>query len=224
MNKLFVILFLFTTQTMAQKIIVREEVRLLALGDSYTVGESVLLRSRWPVQLLDSLSNRGIDCPEPRIIAKTGWRTDDLKTAILRAKLKAEYNLVSLLIGVNDYYQGKSVESYAPEFEELLTLAIEFAGGDKSNVFVLSIPDYGYTPFGKAIQGEISAGIDTFNAANKSISEKLGVKYFSITDISRKGLAEPDLVASDGLHPSEKMYAEWVQRIMKDVIIKPGKP
>jgi lysophospholipase L1-like esterase len=217
MNKLIVILFLFSTQSMAQKLIVGEEVKLLALGDSYTIGESVLLRSRWPVQLLDSLSAKGIDCPEPRIIAKTGWRTDDLKAAILRAKLKPEYNRVSLLIGVNNYYQGKSAESYAPEFEELLKIAIDLAGGVKSNVFVLSIPDYGYTPFGMDNQERISAGIDAYNAVNKSITEKSGVRYISITDISRKGLAEPDLVASDGLHPSEKMYAEWVERILTDL-------
>ena len=223
MNKLIVILFLFSAQGMAQKLIVGEEVKFLALGDSYTIGESVLLRSRWPVQLVDSLSAMGIDCPEPRIIAKTGWRTDDLKAAILRAKLKPEYNLVSLLIGVNNYYQGKSAESYAPEFEELLKIAIDLAGGIKSNVFVLSIPDYGYTPFGKDNQERISAGIDAFNAVNKSIADKLGVKYYSITDISRKGIAEPDLVASDGLHPSEKMYAEWVERIRTDLkMARPG--
>jgi lysophospholipase L1-like esterase len=217
MNKLIVILFLFSAQSMAQKLIVEEEVKFLALGDSYTIGESVLLRSRWPVQLTDSLNKLGVDCHEPRIIAKTGWRTDNLKAAIVRAKLKPEYNLVSLLIGVNNYYQGKTAESYAPEFEELLKIAIDLAAGVKSNVFVLSIPDYGYTPFGKDNQEGISAGIDAFNAVNKSITEKLGVRYIPITDISRKGLAEPDLVASDGLHPSEKMYAEWVARILTDV-------
>jgi hypothetical protein len=95
---------------MAQKLIVHEEVKFLALGDSYTIGESVPVPSRWPVQLTDSLNKRGVDCVEPRIIAKTGWRTDNLKDAIIRAKLKPEYNLVSLLIGVNNFYQGRSVE------------------------------------------------------------------------------------------------------------------
>jgi len=146
MNKLIVILFLLSLPSMAQKLIVSEEVKFLALGDSYTIGESVPVHSRWPVQLTDSLNKRGVDCVEPRIIAKTGWRTDNLKDAIIRAKLKPKYNLVSLLIGVNNFYQGRSVESFAPEFEELLKLAIKFAGGNKSSVFVLSIPDYGYTP------------------------------------------------------------------------------
>jgi lysophospholipase L1-like esterase len=219
MNKLIVILFLLSLPAMAQKLIVPEEVKFLALGDSYTIGESVPAPSRWPLQLTDSLSKRGVDCLEPRIIAKTGWRTDNLMDAIVRAKLKPGYSLVSLLIGVNNLYQGRSVESFAPEFEELLMLAIKLAGGNKSSVFVLSIPDYGYTPFGKSNQEKISVGIDTYNAMCKAISEKAGVAYFSITDISRKGLEEPDLVATDGLHPSEKMYAEWVERILADVEI-----
>ena len=122
-----------------------------------------------------------------------------------------------MLIGVNNYYQGKSAESYTPEFEELLRTAITLAGGDKSRVFVVSIPDYGYTPFGKDKQATISAGIDAFNAVNKSIAQKLGIKYIYITDISRKGLTEPDLVAADGLHPSGKMYGAWVER-MCDVV------
>ena len=219
MTKLFCILLFVSFHGMAQKLIVREEVKLLALGDSYTIGESVALSSRWPSQLVDSLQKRGVDCLQPKIIATTGWRTDNLKNAISRTKFKKdeEYNLVSLLIGVNNYYQGKSVESYAPEFEELLKTALQLAGGDKSSVFVLSIPDYGYTPFGKEKQQTISEGIDAYNAVNKSISDKYGVKYYNITDISRRGLDEPDLVAADGLHPSEKMYSQWVQLILRDI-------
>jgi lysophospholipase L1-like esterase len=213
-------LFLFVSfHAMAQKLVVREEVKLLALGDSYTIGESVAASSRWPVQLVDSLQKRGVDCLQPRIIATTGWRTDNLKNAISKAKFKKDevYNLVSLLIGVNNYYQGKSVESYAPEFEELLKTAIQLARGDKSSVFVLSIPDYGYTPFGKENQQKISEGIDAYNAVNKSISDKYGVKYYNITDISRRGLDDPALVAADGLHPSETMYSQWVEVILKDI-------
>jgi lysophospholipase L1-like esterase len=223
MKKLLAILLLFSTYGMAQKLIIKEEVKFLALGDSYTIGESVTASNRWPVQLVDSLQKRGVDCLQPKIIATTGWRTDNLKNAIGKTKLKGQYNLVSLLIGVNNYYQGKSAESYAPEFEELLLTAIKLAGGVKTSVFVLSIPDYGYTPFGKDNQAKISEGIDAFNAINKSISDKLGVKYYSITDISRRGLSEPDLVAPDGLHPSEKMYSQWVQRILDDITIVPTK-
>lgn len=219
MKKLLSILLLASFQGMAQTLTVREEVKLLALGDSYTIGESVALSYRWPNQVVDSLQKRGVDCLQPKIIATTGWRTDDLKNAISKTKFKKgeQYNLVSLLIGVNNYYQGKSVESYAPEFEELLKTAIQLAGGKKESVFVLSIPDYGYTPFGKENQQKISEGIDAYNAVNKSITEKYGIKYFDITGISRRGLAEPDLVASDGLHPSEKMYSEWVEVILSDI-------
>lgn len=194
-----------------------EPIKFLALGDSYTIGESVAVHERWPVQLADALRKKDIPCSDPQIIATTGWRTDDLKHAIEKAKLKPEYTLVSLLIGVNNYYQGKSAESYAPEFEELLRTAIALAGGDKSRVFVVSIPDYGYTPFGKEKQQTISAGIDAFNAINKSIAQKLGVKYIYITDISRKGLMEPNLVATDGLHPSGKMYSAWIERMTEVV-------
>jgi lysophospholipase L1-like esterase len=223
MKKLLCILLLVSIHGMAQKLIVREEVKLLALGDSYTIGESVALSYRWPMQLVDSLQKRGVDCLQPKIIATTGWRTDNLKQAISRTKFKEEYNLVSLLIGVNNYFQGKTVESYAPEFEDLLKRAIQLAGGDKSSVFVLSIPDYGYTPFGKENQQKITEGIDAFNAVNKSISDKYGVKYYNITDISRRGLEEADLVASDGLHPSEKMYSEWVKVILSDITVVPQK-
>lgn len=219
MYKLIAILFLISTQCMAQKLIISDSVKFLALGDSYTIGESVPVNYRWPVQLADSLHHRGIDCSQPKIIATTGWRTDDLKKAMSRAKLKPKYNLVSLLIGVNNFYQGRTADEYAPEFEALLKRAIQLAGGKNTSVFVLSIPDYGYTPFGKNNQENITAGIDAFNAVNKSISEKLGVKYYSITEISRRGLGEPDLVAPDGLHPSGKMYSEWVNLILSDATL-----
>ncbi len=213
MRKFIVIFIFLSTQGMAQ----HETLKFLALGDSYTIGESVAVQERWPVQLADALRKKGVPCSDPQIIATTGWRTDDLKHAIEKAKLKPEYTLVSLLIGVNNYYQGKSAESYAPEFEELLRTAIALAGDDKSRVFVVSIPDYGYTPFGKEKQQTISAGIDAFNAVNKSIAQKLGAKYIYITDISRKGLMEPNLVATDGLHPSGKMYSAWIERMTEVV-------
>jgi lysophospholipase L1-like esterase len=216
MKKLMVIFMLISIHGMAQQPDLTTKVKFLALGDSYTIGESVSAQERWPVQLAEALRRKGIDCFDPTIIATTGWRTDDLKHAIESANLKPEYTLVSLLIGVNNYYQGKSAESYAPEFEELLRTAIALADGNKANVFVVSIPDYGYTPFGKDKQPAISKGIDAFNAINKSITEKMGVKYINITDISRRGLTEPSLVADDGLHPSGNMYTEWVSRILQN--------
>jgi lysophospholipase L1-like esterase len=199
---------------MSQTLQPTEKIKFLALGDSYTIGEAVAESDRWPVQLINQLRKKGFKADDPKIIATTGWRTDDLKKAILEENLSKDYSLVSLLIGVNNQYQGKSAESYAPEFQELLRMAIQFAGGDKSRVFVVSIPDYGFTPFGKEKKESISMAIDEFNTVNKKITQSLGVKYFNITDISRKGFEDSELVASDGLHPSGKMYTLWVERIL----------
>jgi lysophospholipase L1-like esterase len=207
---------------MAQ-LIIEDNVKFLALGDSYTIGESVTAAERWPAQLMDSLSARGLDYEDSKIIATTGWRTDNLAEAIQHSKIKTEYTLVSLLIGVNNFYQGKSIENYGKEFEGLLKTAIKLAGGKKSRVFVLSIPDYGYTPFGKKDQATIRKGIDAYNKINEAVAQRLNVKYYNITDISRRGLAEPDLVAFDGLHPSGKMYTEWIERILSDAKIIPAK-
>lgn len=194
---------LFGNKTHAQ-----QEKKFLALGDSYTIGESVTESERWPTQLAAKLK-----FSEPRIIATTGWRTDELKEAIETAALKPEYDLVSLLIGVNNQYQGKPIAVYEREFEELLQTSIKLARNKKEKVFVVSIPDYGYTPFGKPKQEKISDELDQYNASNKRITEKFGVTYINITGISRKGFDDPDLVATDGLHPSGKMYTQWVQLI-----------
>jgi lysophospholipase L1-like esterase len=137
-----IIVFAFMT-FFGQPITAGQDVKFLALGDSYTIGESVAEDERWPVQLARMLWSKGIRCADPMIIATTGWRTDQLKQAVVNAKLKPDFDLVSLLIGVNNQYQGKTPESYAPEFEALLTMAIHYAKGNKENVFVVSIPDYG---------------------------------------------------------------------------------
>lgn len=207
-----------TMKISGQTLSKNEPVKFLALGDSYTIGQSVAEDQRWPVQLMMSLTEKSYRCHEPIIIATTGWRTDDLKKAILSRNLPEDFNLVSLLIGVNNQYQGKPANEYAPEFEELLSIAIQKAGDNASKVFVLSIPDYGFTPFGNNKQEEISSAIDSFNVINKSIAEKKGVKYINITDISRQGLNDPSLVAEDGLHPSGKMYRLWVDRILKNLM------
>ena len=209
LSGILVLLFVMIMNAFAQK-----EIKFLALGDSYTIGESVAEHDRWPVQLSKALRAKGKSIGEPTIIATTGWRTDNLKDAIDKAKLENEYELVTLLIGVNNQYQGKSVEQYAIEFEDLLKTAIGLAKGKKENVLVVSIPDYGYTPFGKPKQAEITKAIDLFNDVNKSITEKARIKYVNITDISRQGLEQPVLVADDGLHPSGKMYSLWVERIV----------
>ena len=189
-------------------------IKFLALGDSYTIGESVKEEERWPEQLAAQLSARGYQTDKPKIIATTGWRTDQLKQAIEEAGLKPEYNLVSLLIGVNNQYQGKSPESYKPEFEALLKMATELAWGRKENVFVISIPDYGFTPFGKPRQEQISKALDEYNAINKELTENSGIRYVNITDISRNGFKQPELVADDSLHPSGLQYKLWVEKIL----------
>ena len=221
-DKLIIIasaLLLFSMQIgLSQELSIAEPVRYLALGDSYTIGESIAPSGRWPQQLYDSLANRGYQTETLKIIAQTGWRTDNLMQAIENANLTTDYNLVSLLIGVNNQFQGGSIETYEDEFEELLLTAIELAGGNKSNVFVLSIPDYGYTPFGeKRNSSVISEEIEEFNRVNKNITEYFGITYYNITPISQLGLSNPELVAGDGLHPSEKMYTEWVNLILNDI-------
>ena len=190
------------------------KMKFLALGDSYTIGESVGEPDRWPNQLVSALQKRGWNIGAPTIIATTGWRTDNLKNALQIARLGNDFDMVALLIGVNNQYQGRSAEAYGPEFEELLEKAIKMARGDKGRVFVVSIPDYGFTPFGKATKEEITAGINSFNAVNKKITTEAGVRYVDITGISRLGLDQPELVAADGLHPSGKMYALWVNKIL----------
>ena len=202
-------------ETSGQALSKHKSVKFLALGDSYTIGESVAEAQRWPAQLVSALMLKGFACHQPEIVAVTGWRTDELKKGISNSHLTNDYSLVSLLIGVNNLFQGKSTSAYETEFAELLEMAITCAEGNGSGVFVLSIPDYGYTPFGKANQSAISKGIDAFNEVNKRLSQKMGVTYINITDISRIGLEDPELVADDGLHPSGKMYALWVERILE---------
>ena len=217
MFRIFFISSLIFSNLRAQTVSSAVNNKFLALGDSYTIGESVSEKERWPEQLAASMWAKEKKIDKPHIIAVTGWRTDQLKKAIEEAHLKNEYGLVSLLIGVNNQYQGKTVESYAPEFEELLNVAVALAGGMKERVFVVSIPDYGFTPFGKPKQAEISKALDQFNDVNKRITLKAGIQYVNITDLTRQGLDKPEYVAADGLHPSGKMYTLWVERIVQSL-------
>jgi lysophospholipase L1-like esterase len=192
-------------------------IRYLAIGDSYTIGEKVAINERYPEQLVAALRKDNITVQSSRIIARTGWTTEDLSTAIADAQLNdSTYSMVSLLIGVNNQYRGRNVDTYPPEFERLLQKAIQLAGGKKEKVFVVSIPDYAYTAFGNG-NAQISAGIDAYNKVNKEISDKFGVVYVNITPISREGLMDKELVATDGLHPSGKQYKRWVDLMLTDV-------
>ncbi|MBX3060631.1 MAG: SGNH/GDSL hydrolase family protein [Anaerolineae bacterium] len=188
------------------------EMRFLALGDSYTIGESVAEDERWPVQLAASLQEQGVHITTPEIIARTGWTTDELAAGIEAAQPAGPYDLVSLLIGVNNQYRGRSPEEYQAQFANLLQQAIAFAGGDPARVIVLSIPDWGVTPFAARLDAAaIAAEIDTFNAINRAEAEKVGVWYVDVTAVSRQATTDSTLIADDGLHPSGKMYAAWVE-------------
>ncbi len=185
--------------------------RFLALGDSYTIGESVSDDSRWPNQLVRVLRERGANLADPEIIAKTGWTTDELNAAIDAANPRGPYDLVTLLIGVNNQFRGRDEEEYRRQFIVLLQRAIGFACGDLKRVIVVSIPDWGVTPFASnRDRAAIARAIDQFNAINRDEAGRAGVRYVDITPISR---ARPDLVAADGLHPSAEMYQEWVRLI-----------
>lgn len=187
----------------------------LALGDSYTIGEGVAEEGRWPVQLAKSLRAEGIALADPHILAQTGWTTDELDAAIDDAEPSFdEYDFVSLLIGVNNQYRSRPLDEYRLQFAALLERATGFAGGRANRVIVLSIPDWGVTPFAandaRGAQ-RIGTEIDAFNAAAHEICSAAGVAFVDITPVSRARGAEPQMLAEDGLHPSAMMYAEWTK-------------
>ncbi|MEI6408110.1 MAG: SGNH/GDSL hydrolase family protein [Bacteroidota bacterium] len=201
------------------KIDTSKQISILALGDSYTKGESVPTYQNYPNQLVDSLRAQQYKVKGIRIIAQTGWRTDQLINAIQNQNYDiadSTFSLVALLIGVNNQYQNDKIEIYQTEFEQLLNIALARAGGRREHVVVISIPDYAYTPFGGGTSA-ISQGIDAFNLVNQNITNQYGVAYVNVTDISRKGIQQPNLVAADGLHPSAKQYTEWVKRLLPTV-------
>jgi lysophospholipase L1-like esterase len=189
----------------------------LALGDSYTIGQSVDAKQSFPVQLKDKLAAYGVQ--QPTIIAQTGWTTDNLINAInLGGIAGKKYDIVTLLIGVNDQYQGLSQANYRTKFVQLLNTAIGFAKAGKTHMFVLSIPDYGVTPFAAGQEATIGPLIDQFNTINFEESNKAGVNYVNITNISKGAATDLTLVAVDGLHPSGIMYAQWVALLSTVVI------
>lgn len=187
----------------------------LALGDSYTIGESVDSVQRWPVLLAQALTEAGLPVEEPRVIARTGWTTDELDEGIDDAELDETYGLVSLLIGVNNQYRGRDTEEYRAQLQGLLQRAVGFADGDPGRVLVLSIPDWGVMPFAEGRdRAAIAREIDAFNRIKEREAERMGVHFVDITDISRLAASDPDLVAADGLHPSGTMYRRWVEKTL----------
>lgn len=194
-------------------------IQILTLGDSYTIGESVSQSQSWPVQLKNVLQREGYSTEDPIIIAKTGWTTSELLAAIEETELQGQFNLVTLLIGVNNQYQGCDIKTYQIEFRALLGLAVKFAGADPSKILVLSIPDWGKTLFNQDRDPfQISAEIDQFNIVNLRECLDAGIQYLNITSISRQTAHNPAMLASDGLHPSGEMYGTWVKLMLPTVL------
>jgi lysophospholipase L1-like esterase len=193
-------------------------IRYLALGDSYTIGESVDESGRWPNQLAGLLGQHGYPI-DVTIIARTGWTTGELWDGIQARDISPPYDVVSLLIGVNNQYRGRDLKEYREQFVFLLNKSIEYAGGDADRVIVLSIPDWGVTPFaGSRDTKQIAQEIDHFNAVNREETERAGAHYVDITPVSRQAVNDPALIAGDGLHPSANMYALWAELAMPVVL------
>jgi len=189
-------------------------IRYLALGDSYTIGEGVPEDGRWPAQLAAALRREGLDVADPRIVAATGWTTDELDAAIDAAQPSSDYDLVSLLIGVNNQYRGRGADEYREQFAALLERAIGFAGGRADRVLVLSIPDWGATRFGRESGRDlvqVSRELDAFNAVGRELCAARGAAFVDVTPVSRERGEENEMLAGDGLHPSAAMYAEWTR-------------
>ena len=187
----------------------------LALGDSYTIGSGVESNESWPLQLWNALIQRDVLLDEPQIIARNGWTTQDLLQGIQQADLRNDYDLVTLLIGVNEQYRGFSIDGYRRRFADLLQKAVDLSGGQSTRVVVLSIPDWGVTPFaGGRDMAIVARQIDEFNRANQQEALKAGVHYVDVTAISRLAANQPGLLAPDHLHPSAAMYALWIEKLL----------
>ena len=192
----------------------QSNLRYLALGDSYTIGEGIEFEYNYPKQIVNQIFL--IDTVT--VIAKTGWTTDELIDTLNNLQLDKKFDVVSLLIGVNNQFRGYQIDKYIMEFESLLNRAIDYSK-DKKNVFVLSIPDYGVTPFGKVKgQERIYREINSYNNINRIMAEKYNVMYFDITEISRKAENDSSLLAEDKLHPSKKMYKMWIEKLKNELL------
>ena len=190
-----------------------EPITYLALGDSYTIGESVCDSCRFPEQLKEAIETALKKAVELQIIATTGWTTTQLKKAITTQNPQTDNSLVTLLIGVNNQYQNLPFETYENEFPELLNTAITKANGDKNRVIVISIPDYAFTPYGNG-NTDITEALEAYNAFAENYCLANNISFISITDITQNGLKNPDLVAKDGLHPSTEAYTQFVKRLL----------
>ena len=218
-NLRFIILFLSFYLMSIMETNAQKTLSYLALGDSYTIGEGLPHEDNFPHQTVALLRKKGISITDPEIVAKTGWTTDELMDAISKRSLKSSYDYVSLLIGVNNQYRGRDIASYQKEFEQLLLQAIQFAGDKPQHVFVLSIPDWGATPFAEGRdRAKIASEIDHFNVMNKKTAEKHKVHYIEITTGTREVKQDLSLVAEDKLHPSKKEYTRWAEKLSSAMV------
>ena len=188
----------------------------LALGDSYTIGEAIPIHKSFPSQVVQQLRKNKAHISAPEIIAKTGWTTDELLTGISEYKFLEHYDFVTILIGVNNQYRGRRVEEYKVEMETLLKFALERANKKEDQVVVLSIPDYSVTPFAQKMEPErISKEITFYNTVKRALATQYKVHFIDITEGTRAAYTDESLLASDGLHPSEKEYAFWAEKVAK---------
>jgi len=186
----------------------------LALGDSYTIGEAVALHESFPYQALQLLRKKGFHFHAPEIVAKTGWTTFELAEHLLHTTLNDQYDLITLLIGVNNQYRGLSLADYRSDLEFLLKKALHFTGNKKERVVVVSIPDWGRTPFAAERDiNSIAMEIDEYNAAKKAMCEKYEVTFIDITEAQRADSDDASFIAADKLHPSGKEYAKWAEKV-----------
>ncbi|MBE2290168.1 MAG: SGNH/GDSL hydrolase family protein [Chitinophagaceae bacterium] len=190
----------------------------LALGDSYTIGEQVPASDNFPNQTTRLLRSSGIEVVDPVIIATTGWTTDELAASIREHNIRDTFSFVTLLIGVNNQYRGRSIENYEEEFLQLLHTAIGFAGNNTNRVFVLSIPDWGVTPFAAdRDRAKVASEIDAYNASCRRITLTNGCHHLDITDSTRLHGNDAEYLVADELHPSGKEYAIWAERLTKQI-------
>ena len=185
----------------------------IALGDSYTIGEGVNQDERWPNQFVDVAYENGVDFDQPMIIAETGWKTYDLLNAINQTNFTKKYDYISLLIGVNNQFNSRPIDEFEEDLKKLMDKMKRIKKNDGS-IIIISIPDWGYTPFGESSDmSDISEQINLFNSSLRKFATTNGLKYVDVTEISRRGINEPDLITNDNLHPSGIMYLEWAKKI-----------
>ncbi len=185
----------------------------IALGDSYTIGEGVNEDERWPNQFVDVAYENGVDFDQPMIIAETGWKTYDLINAINQTNFTKKYDYISLLIGVNNQFNSRPIDEFEEDLNKLMDEMKRIKKNDGS-IIIISIPDWGYTPFGESSDmSDISEQINLFNSSLRKFATTNGLKYVDVTEISRRGINEPDLITNDNLHPSGIMYLEWAKKI-----------